>query len=53
VIAITKGLVLRQAAAAERDYFSARQSVFFSFRIMYRKIPFNADWSIIVHRDFS
>jgi hypothetical protein len=53
VVTIAERLVFREAAAAERDYGSAREAVFFSFRIVDRKIPFNANWSVIVYCDFS
>jgi hypothetical protein len=53
VIAIAERLVLRVAAAAERDHFSAREPEFFSFEVVDCKIPLNADRAIVVYCDFS
>src|SRR5271165_6072801 len=40
------------ATAAERDHGSPRQAELFSVGVLDRKLPFNADWSVVNYSNF-
>jgi len=51
MLSVTKWLILRQPATAERDYCSSGQPELLSFRIMNRKLALDPDRTVVIDRD--